>query len=68
MTKAMRDALTGAINAGFLSCWDYGSSTISALKKRGFIEPDQRTPGFKGTYYRITDAGRAAHAGASGAP
>lgn len=60
LTEAMKAALAEAENASFLSCWEYGSSTIGALKKRGLIEPDHREGGFKGTYYRITDAGRAA--------
>ena len=59
MTDIMHKAMLDARN-GILSPWDFGAATISALKKRGWIQP-YRTDGC--TRYGLTDKGSAALGG-----
>ena len=61
LTDAMRRALTECKDGTFISAWELASSTIGALKRRGLVEldPEAVKRGFRGTYYRITPAGRA---------
>ena len=57
LTDAMRLALARAANTR-LDPWDFGSSTIGALKRCGFIVRDPESP--KRALYVATDSGRAA--------
>lgn len=64
LTPKMRECLEDAKAscfcgiAGLISPWDYGSSTIGALKRLGYIEGKLSiSGGKKATKYVITNAG-----------
>lgn len=63
MRKCLEDAKASCFCgiAGLISPWDYGSSTIGALKRLGYIEGRRSdSGGKKATKYAITEAGRRA--------
>lgn len=67
LTPAMRKCLEDARGSWFtrISPWDYGSSTIGALKRLGYIEGKREMLGGKAaTRYAITEAGLRALEGA----
>jgi len=58
ITGAAYQALVDAQSDAGLSPRDHGSSTISFLKKSGYVEPFKTADG-RATRYRITATGRA---------
>lgn len=51
MLSALSDAATSA-----LFSWDYGSGTLGALKRRGWVRQVDSTP--RGRKYALTDEGQ----------
>jgi hypothetical protein len=67
LTPKMLECLADAKASWFarISPWDYGSSTIGALKRLGYIEGKREMLGGKAsTRYAITEAGLKALEGA----
>lgn len=60
LTESMRRALSHAMHSR-LDPWSFGSSTIAALKRCGFIVRDPESP--KRALYIATESGRAAFRG-----